>query len=312
MIPVRPHSPAPANPRTLVLLLAGRRRFPGAALSPAAARALGRGDRLADGDAGETGQLQRYFELLPRGWPMAALTREMDAGDAGERAWLRADPAYVRVEATGARLHGWANLGLDRAESEELLRTLRPLFGEAGMELSAPTPERWYLELARGTPLPQFVEPAEALGADLFAQLPSGPEGRRWRALFNEAQVLLHQHPLNSARLAAGRAPVNALWFWGAGELPDNVRSTARGVLSVDPDLLALAERAGVPAATQAGQGVLVDLRQQRDWAKVERVLLDALAEGEVLLDFADGARWRLEAGQRWRFWRRPLAALGA
>jgi hypothetical protein len=294
----------------LVLLLAERRRFADATLSPAAARALGRGDRLADGEAGELAQLQRHFQLLPRGWPMAALTRDLDTGDAGDRTWLRADPAYVRLEATGARLQGWANLGLARDESEELLRTLRPLFGEAGMALSAPVPERWYLELARGTPLPDFVAPPEALGADLFAQLPAGPEGRRWRALFNEVQVLLHQHPLNAARIAAGLAPVNALWFWGAGQLPDSVRSSARGVLSVDAELLALAARAGLPATTDAGQGALVDLRRQRDWTKVERVLLDALGEGEVLLDFADGARWRLATGQRWRFWRRPLAAL--
>lgn len=294
----------------MILLLPERRRFRDPVLSPGAARALGRGDRLADGEAGEVAQLQRHFELLPRGWPMAALTRELDAGDAGDRTWLRADPAYVRVEATGARLQGWANLGLARDESEELLRALRPVFGEAGMELSAPAPERWYLELARGTPLPRFADPAAAFGADLFAQLPSGPEGRRWRALFNEAQVLLHQHPLNAARLAAGKAPINALWFWGAGQLPDSVRSKARGVLTEGPDLHALAARAAMPTASEAGQGVLVDLREQRDWAKVERVLLDALAEGELLLDFADGARWRLEAGQRWRFWRRPLVSL--
>ena len=126
----------------MILLLPERRRVPEAVPSASAARALGRGDRLADGEAGELAQLQRHFELLPRGWPMAALTRELDAGDAGDRCWLRADPAYVRLEATGARLQGWSNLGLAPDECEELLRALRPLFGEAGMELSAPAPER--------------------------------------------------------------------------------------------------------------------------------------------------------------------------
>ena len=29
-----------------------------------------------------------------------------------------------------------------------------------------------------------------------------------------------------------------------------------------------------------------------------------------LVLDFADGAAWWLRPGQRWRFWRRPLAAL--
>ena len=296
----------------MILLLPERRRFSGQALSPEVARLLGRGDRFDAAAPGERAQLLRHFDLLPRGWPIAAITRQADAGDAGDRLWLRADPAYVRVEATGARLQGWSRLGLEREEADELLSVLRPIFGDAGMELSAPTPERWYLSLARGAGLPEFVEPAEALGADLFAQLPPGPEGRRWRALFNEAQVLLHQHPRHATRLDAGKAPVNALWFWGAGSLPDSARAvSARALMSTDAELLALASLAGLETATAAGAGVLLDLRHQREWARIERVLLDALAQGDGLeLDFADGARWRLARNQRWRFWRRPLASL--
>jgi hypothetical protein len=297
----------------MFLLLPERRRYSGQAMSRAIARSLGRGDRLADGEPGERAQLQRHFDILPRGWPIAAITRDLDAGDAGERGWLRADPAWVKAEATGARLHGWANLGLSVQESEQFLTVLRPIFGDAGLVLDAPVPERWYLALAPGAPLPEFSEPAAALGVDLLSALPSGAEGRRWRTLFNEAQVLLHQHPLNAERLASGRAPVNALWFWGAGRLPDAVRAQARAVASTDAELLALARLAGLPPAQGGAEGAIVDLRRQRDWEKVERVLADALeARRGIEIDFADGARWRLEAGQRWRFWRRPLAGLEA
>ena len=295
----------------MFLLLPERRRFSGQSVSRAIARSLGRGDRLADGEPGERAQLERHFEILPRGWPMAAITRAQDAGDTGERLWLRADPAWVKAEATGARLHGWGNLGISAQESEEFLALLRPMFGDAGLMLDAPVPERWYLALAPGAPLPEFTEPAAALGVDLLSALPPGAEGRRWRALFNEAQVLLHQHPRNAERLAAGRAPVNALWFWGAGRLPDAVRAQARAVASTDAELLALAHLAGLPPAAGTAAGAMIDLRRQREWPKVERVLSDALdARLQVALDFADGARWRLEPGQRWRFWRRALARL--
>jgi hypothetical protein len=297
----------------MFVLLPERRRYSGQAISRAIARGLGRGDRLADGEAGERAQLQRHFEILPRDWPIAAITRELDAGDAGDRLWLRADPAWVKAEATGARLHGWANLGLSAQESGEFLAVLRPMFGDAGLVLDAPVPERWYLALAPGAPLPEFSDPAAALGVDLLSALPPGAQGRRWRALFNEAQVLLHQHPLNAERLASGRAPVNALWFWGAGRLPDAVRARARAVASADAELLALSRLAGLPPAQGGAGEAIVDLRRQREWEKVERVLADALqARHEVELDFADGARWRLEPSQRWRFWRRPLAGLEA
>jgi hypothetical protein len=299
----------------MLLLLPERRRFSGQALAPDAARRLGRGDRLADAAPGERAQLLRHFELLPRGWPMAALTRELDAGDAGSGLWLRADPVYLRADANGARLQAWATLGLEAEESEDFLASLRPAFGDAGMALSAATPERWYLSLAAGAPLPEFVDPADAVGGELLSVLPGGPEGRRWRALFNEAQVILHQHPRNAAREAAGLAPVNGLWFWGAGQLPQAVRTRVGRVLSGDCELLALARRAGIAVAgAQAGEvdpdapPTLVDLRRQRDWAKVQRIIADAGTAGtELALDFADGARWRLQPRQRWRFWRAQL-----
>ena len=171
----------------MILLLPERRRFP--QTPPALAAMLGRGDRLAAGERGERAQLLRHFDILPRGWPMAAITRDFDAGDAGERTWLRADPVFVQAEMAGARLNSWGRLGLDAQEAAELLAVLRPVFGEAGMALDAPVPERWYLALPPGAPLPEFAAPADALGGDLLSLLPQGPEGRRWRALFNEAQV---------------------------------------------------------------------------------------------------------------------------
>jgi hypothetical protein len=288
----------------MILLLPERRRLQSA--TPALATMLGRGDRLAEGGEGERAQLLRHFQLLPAGWPMAAITRQFEAGDAAGRAWLRADPAFVQVETAGARLHVVGKLSLSREEAVDILAAQRPEFGDAGMALDAPSPQRWYLALAPGAPLPPFADPAQAIGADLFTLLPAGPEGRRWRALFNEAQIVLHQHPRNAARIAAGRAPVNAVWPWGGGNLPDSVRSEATSVLSSDVELLSLAAHAGLERQQAPAAGALVDLRQLRDAARLEKLLVDALREGFApILDFADGARWALRASQRWRFWRK-------
>ncbi|MEO8161991.1 MAG: phosphoglycerate mutase [Arenimonas sp.] len=299
-----------AGPALMIILLLERRRFAGQPLSSAVAQRLGRGERLPDGEPGERAQLLRQFEILPRDLPMAAITRESDAGDAGEGAWLRADPVHVSADATGARLKAWGTLGLEVQESREFVAALRPLFVEAGMALTAPTPDRWYLSLPRGTTVPDFVDPAQAFGGELLSMLPAGLEGRRWRSLFNESQVVLHQHPRNAARIAAGRLPVNGLWFWGAGVLPDSVRCAAATVLSDDAELMAL-ERLDASPAGGHRAGSLLDLRRQREWAKVEAVLAETQREGlELELDFLDGARWRLGSGQNWRFWRRAPAGL--
>lgn len=304
------------------LLLPARDSFGGQRLTADVAKALGRADRTRT--QGEP--LARIFDILPRGWPVAAVTRQRDAGDASIAAWLRADPAYVQPDINGARLLAYGDaLALTQEEVAELLRPLRPLFGDAGLPIDAPTPSRWYLRLPREARLPAFTGPDEALGADLFEHLPDGPEGRRWRALLSEAQVVLHNHPINARRAAAGKAPVNSLWFWGASVLPDHVTSPYTSIFSDDDALQAFATMAksgAMPLPSRwgmAGGDRAFDLRHVRDLALLQsqwiEPMLRDLRSGELesaTLDFADGARFFLRANQRWRFWRRPLHSIAA
>jgi hypothetical protein len=316
---------------TATLLLPGADRFAGARLPDPLARAFGRADRMPVGEGGERPQLLRHFELLPRGWPVAALTRQADAGDAAPSQWLRADPAWVRPEINGARLFACGDgLQLAQQDVDALLPALRPLFGDAGFPIDAPVPSRWYLRLPHGAKLPAFIEPADALGADLFDSLvgtegPGDTEKRRWRSLLSEAQVVLHNHPWNARRAAAGKPPVNSLWFWGGGKLPDHVSSRHACVQSDDAMLRALAAAAGLSPATRAAgfdapaTDALFDLRDLRD----PSVLLDqwlapavdALRRGRLErldLDLADGSGFASTRSQRWRLWRRPLRELAA
>ena len=307
---------------TATLLLPPRVRLAGQPLPEPVARALGRADRVPQGEAGVRAQLFRHFTLLPRSWPMAALTRQQDVGDAMSSAWLRADPCYVRPDINGARLLAYGDaMQLTQADADALLPPLRPLFGDTGFPIDAPQPSRWYLRLPREAKLPTFVEPAEALGADLFEHLPEGPEGRRWRALLSEAQVVLHNHPQNAARLAAGKPPVNSLWFWGGGVLPDYVTTTHALVQSDDATILALAAAAKTPTAALPVRyalttvDALLDLRAARDAHALAidwlAPAIDAIRRGELerlRLDCEDGMGFVLERRQRWRFWRKPLA----
>jgi hypothetical protein len=298
------------------LLLPERRRFSGQKMTAPVATRLGRADIVEYAAPGEREQLLRHFDLLPRGWPMAALTRQFDAGDAGSSGWLRADPVFVRPDMHGARLMAWGNLELASDEAGQFIRPLLPLFGDAGFPISMGAAERWYVALPREINMPTFTAPHDGLGDDLLMHLPEGGDGRRWRMLLNEAQVILHNHPRNAERIAAGLLPVNSIWFWGGGALPDAVGCAADWVESSDVELLALARHAGLPVGHQETGSGLIDLRHARDWASVEREhLLSALdclhgRYHSLLLDFADGSRLRTEYRHRWRFWRQPLAKL--
>jgi hypothetical protein len=309
------------------LLLPAAARFGGQRPDEAVARALGRADRVTRGADGRRAQLLRHFELVPNHWPMAALTRQADAGDAAGAAWLRADPAHVRPDINGARLLAIGeSLALTGEDVAAFLPALRPLFGDAGFPIDAPDPSRWYLRLPAGAKLPAFTAPDEALGADLFEHLAEGSEGRRWRVLLGEAQVVLHNHPWNQRRIAQGRLPVNSLWFWGGGALPDFVRTRHAVVHSDEEEARALAHAAGVAAplpprfdAASGATDAVFDLSAHRDLAAIERdwlaPALAALAGGALralALDVGDGSGFELARAHRWRFWRRPLARLDA
>ncbi|MDQ3494411.1 MAG: phosphoglycerate mutase, partial [Pseudomonadota bacterium] len=235
--------------------------------------------------------------------------------------WLRADPACLRADINGARLiaHG-ASLGVCEADAAALLPALKPLFGDAGMALDAPAPDRWYLRLHGGSRLPHFSDPGEALGADLFEHGAEGDQARRWRTLSGEAQILLHNHPWNAQRVASGRLPINALWFWGGGGLP--VARAARSTVSLrvfadDPTVRALAGDAIAPLPSRFQEidgDALYDLAALRDLAALDRDWLQPALQtlharriDRLLLDTADGASRVLRRGQRWRLWRRPL-----
>ena len=278
---------------------------------------LRRGDRLPMAAPGRESVLREAFEWPGKTLPAAALTREALAGDAGDTPWLCADPAHVQPDMAGARMLACGSLDLDAVEAAELVAPLRPMFGDQGLLLELTEPARWHLRLQRGTPVPDFDPPALVLGADLLAHLPAGPDGRRWRALFNEAQVILHQHPRNAQRRAAGRMVVNCIWLWGGGALPDRVRSTQTHVVSDDPLLRALAQRAGIVRLADAA--ALLELPRAAhgllDLATADAARIAvALAAGEAALrrgridtiELAsdDGQRARVRRWHRWRFWR--------
>lgn len=328
--------------KTATLLLPVRSRLAQQRLPSALASRLARADRIHDTSNGNgLGQVGRVLDVLPRTWPVAAATRQRDVGDAQGAAWLRADPSYVQPDINGARLlaHG-PSLQLTADDVNAFLPALRPLFGDAGFPLDAPVPSRWYLRLPTSAKLPTFVGPEEALGADVFDHLPGATdsasgEGRRWRALLSEAQVVLHNHPRNAARAARGLPPVNSLWFWGAGILPGTVRSEYGHIATDDEGLAGMSLLAGLavsalpPAwpslqhaqssAKTTGLPSVFDLRHVRDLAALERDWLSPMQADlqagllrRATLDFDDGSGFVLAPRQRWRFWRRPLAALDA
>ena len=299
----------------LTLLLPPTQRCAAAALPALLAKRLGRADRVQL-EAGEFAQLARHLQAVPAPFAPAALARLADANDSDADAvcWLRADPAHIRPDINGARLLGVGQtLGLSQADVAALLPALRPLFGDLGMTLDAPHPERWYVRVQPGAELPVFASPDVALGDDVFEHLPDGLQARRWRSLLNEIQIILHHHPHNAARIAAGQVPINSVWFWGGGRLPHSLHSEYSVIYSDDAVMQGGAIHMRVPchsptALAACSASALVDLRMLRDMQQLVDHWLVPASTQAVLFDFADGVQFSLHPRQWLRFWRQPVS----
>jgi hypothetical protein len=279
------------------------------------ARWVARGSALPEGRAGYLEAVAEPFRWPDGPLPVAALIRQAVAGDAGDALWMCADPAWVQPELSSARLLGHGQLGLSAADAASMVSALEQSFAEQGMSLHVGDPQHWQVRLPNYLDLPPFPAPEEALGADLFEQLPHGDEGRRWRALINEAQVVLHNHPANAARVRQGLPAINSVWFWGAGMLPAWVESGLSRIYSDDLLLWSLGQKASVDVQARnafgAGDGgpfVLLDLQDAQP-VEFERTWWPALAQrmadgAELRLSFADGQRHVVRNMHRLRFWR--------
>jgi hypothetical protein len=205
--------------------------------------ARGRRKRAAP-TAAEAWLLQRFGAGAQRSLPVAPYTLLADGFAPGGDFWMRADPVHLSVGLDSLSLEASA-LGLSRAEADTLAATLNRHFGEA-LVFHPLRPDRWYIKLAAAPDLETTPLPA-ALGTEIADKLPAGAGAMRFRALMNEVQMLLHEHPVNAEREARGAPSVNSVWFWGGGTLEPPSARPYSVVLAADPLARGLARAAGIP-----------------------------------------------------------------
>lgn len=145
--------------------------------------------------------------------PLAARGAGLDAGGVYV---LRADPVTFIAGRDDVLLAGRVDdLAQDHAAS--LVATLNRHFAQDGAVFHAPRADAWFVTAQESVPVeadpPRTDEP-------IGARLPRGPHGATWRRWLSEMQMLLHEHPVNQSREAAGLAPVTGIWISSGGTLP--------------------------------------------------------------------------------------------
>lgn len=292
---------------------------------------------------------------LPPGAPYAAfrLLGEPQAASfpAKTSRWVCADPVHLRFHQERIILADNRHFGIALAEAQALAGELNRHFGDIGT-FHVASAERWYLALAETAPGDGFarfdVPPLSAVaGRRVDRQLPETQDNGWLRKLLNEAQMIMHGHPVNAAREAEGRPAINSLWLWGAGSLPERRASGLGALWSTQPLAIGLARAAGLPvqpvpqyparllaqAAPDSHQLVVLDNlldpvqyedgeayvaaleTLEKHWfAPLKKALISGrLTRLRIASTTAYGLlAWECTRREQWKFWQRPesLAAL--
>mgnify|MGYP001562468657 CR=1 FL=1 len=280
--------------------------------------------------------------------PLAPLALRGDGGEPGDHCWMQADPVHLKVHGDRLILADASRFAVAPDEAQQLVAALNTHFAPEGIAFVAPQPQRWYARMM-AAPRIRTTPTVEVAGRNIERFLPDGDDGARWRRIFNEAQMLLHRHPCNETREARGELPINSVWLWGAGHMPQFAPSTPyAAVWSNHPLATGLAVASGIKPhpLPVAGTSLLQDpgagprdqtqlavlpsppgtaygdvaawrdavLALERNWfapllAAVQGAALDAITLHALGPDF--GLTSEFSRHDRLRFWRRrrPLHA---
>ncbi len=71
-----------------------------------------------------------------------------------------------------------------------------------------------------GTLDTQFIPPHDISGKKIAEYLPKGADSAVFTQMIEKSIAILKDHPTNLERIARGKPPASAVWFWGAGTKP--------------------------------------------------------------------------------------------
>ncbi|TVO63641.1 hypothetical protein [Denitromonas ohlonensis] len=246
---------------------------------------------------------------------------------------LCADPSHLHFAGSHLLLTDAGELAITRDEADALIDALNAEFADIG-RFEAPTPDRWYLH-PKQPPTAQLSRLSATTGRPIVHYLPSNGDALVWQRTMNEIQVVLHNHPINRAREAAGQRAINSVWFWGAGRLPASLTPPAQHIAASSPLVRGMARAAGceptrpdtfadlpagdalveLPDAYHASlyldldpwQAAVLDLEQH--WFAPALAALKAGTLKTLTLTLPDergGRQITLSKRHLWCFWRKP------
>ena len=265
-----------------------------------------------------------------RDWPAAAILAQANGASPGPTFWICAQPVHLTVNRDELILLPPAQLHLRDTQSRSLFASIEAHCADHGLQMRYIEADMWCI----GSPRVHDLSTSEIQcveGRSVGTALPNGGDAPWWQRLIVELQMVLHEHPVNVTRESNGEVPVNSVWIWGGGLMPQ-IQSSFDTMCVADPLLRALASlsRARAPD-TPCNIGNILDgnagliefanasgtdidqrlLRLETEWMAPawEALRAGALEEMYMVFTLHGGlVTCRCDRRARRRFWKRGAA----
>lgn len=145
--------------------------------------------------------------------------------------WFHVDPVYLQADMDHAILRDTHGLDLTQQESESFIKELNDHFKEDGIRFLMADKDSWFLNISdhekvSTTPL------NEVISRNVYSFMPKGEDALFWKKFMNEVQMLMFQSQVNEQREQNNKLPVNGVWLWGEGELPNKAEIQSMEIYS--------------------------------------------------------------------------------
>jgi 2,3-bisphosphoglycerate-independent phosphoglycerate mutase len=168
-------------------------------------------------------------------------------------------------------------------EAAAIVADLSAQLSDDGIEFHNGVSYRHLMVWHGGPAATRLTPPHDITGKPSGPHLPEGEGAERLRKIMDRAAAILREHPVNRARIAAGKPAATSVWFWGQGRRPA---------------MPTLKERFGVEGSVISAVDLVNGLGRL---AGLERIMVPG-ATGFLDTDYAAKARYGLKSLERHDF----------
>lgn len=174
---------------------------------------------------------------------------------------------------------------ISTGEARQLIEAVQAAFGGGEYDFYTGVSYRHCLIWHGGTTeLGNMTPPHDITGKVIGPHLSTAETARPLLEMMEKSFDLLKDHPVNKARVAAGRRPANCIWLWGEGKRPalqpfEALYGVKGGMVSAVDLLKGIANCAGMEVAEVPGATGYIDT----DFEGKAKAALDLLTRNDLV-----------------------------